>query len=76
MAGRPFPSRINATSIFYPASGYRYGSGLYNRGTNGYYWSVSLTSQTYGYYLPFLESGVSPANGNHRFLGFSVRAVQ
>ncbi len=76
VAGRRFTSRINGNSIFFPASGYRYGTGLNNRGTYGYYWSASINSQTYGYGLNFSASGVTPARDNGRFYGFSVRAVQ
>ena len=76
VAGRRFTSRINGNSIFFPASGYRSGTGLNNRGSNGYYWSASLYSQTYGYFLYFDSTGVYPAYYNHRFNGFSVRAVQ
>ena len=76
VAGRRFTSRINGNSIFFPASGYRYGTGLSNRGSRGDYWSSSLRSQTNGYYLHFNASGVTPANSDNRFYGFSVRAVQ
>ena len=76
VAGRRFTSRINGNSIFFPASGYRNGTGLVNRGSNGNYWSSSLSSQTIGYYLNFYSGGVLPANGSYRFYGFSVRAVQ
>ena len=76
VAGRRFTSRINGNSIFFPASGYRYGTGLNDRGTRGDYWSASLSSQTYGYHLNFNASGVNPANSNYRCHGFSVRAVQ
>lgn len=76
VTGRRFTSRINGNSIFFPASGYRYGSGLLGRGTYGFYWSVSLSSQAYGYYPNFYESGVYPASNGSRFSGFSVRAVQ
>ena len=76
VAGRRFTSRINGNSIFFPASGYRNGTGLNNRGTYGYCWSSSLSSQTLGYYLNFSSGGVNPAGSNIRFLGFSVRAVQ
>lgn len=76
VAGRRFTSRINGNSIFFPASGYRNGSGLSNRGSDGYYWSASLYSQTGGYYLYFDSTGVLPANNYIRFYGFSVRAVQ
>ena len=76
VAGRRFTSRINGNSIFFPASGYRRGAGLSSRGSNGYYWSASLYSQTYGYRLGFDSGGVNPANHDTRFFGFSVRAVQ
>ena len=76
VAGRRFTSRINGNSIFFPASGLRYGTGLYYRGTYGHYWSASLYSQAYGYGLYFDASGVTPAYYNNRFYGFSVRAVQ
>ena len=76
VTGRRFTSRINGNSIFFPASGFRYGTGLNNRGSNGCYWSASLSSRTYGYGLNFNSTGVYPANGNDRFYGFSVRAVQ
>ena len=76
VAGRRFTSRINGNSIFFPASGHRSGTGLYNRGSFGYYWSSSLTSQTNGYNLYFNSEGVYPAGNYNRFIGFSVRAVQ
>ena len=76
VAGRRFTSRINGNSIFFPASGYRDGTGLSNRGSYGVYWSASLYSQTGGFYLLFSASAVNPAYYNTRFLGFSVRAVQ
>jgi hypothetical protein len=76
VAGRRFTSRINGNSIFFPASGGRYGTGLNNRGSSGYYWSASLHSQAYGCSLYFNSGGVSPAYNDYRFDGFSVRAVQ
>ena len=76
VAGRRFTSRINGNSIFFPASGNRYGTGLNDRGSYGYYWSASLYSQTSGYSLSFYSTGVNPAYYNGRFYGFSVRAVQ
>ena len=74
--GRRFTSRINGNSIFFPASGYRNGTSLNDRGTIGNYWSSSLSSQTNGCHLNFSESGVRPAYYGSRFYGFSVRAVQ
>ena len=76
VAGRRFTSRINGNSIFFPAAGSRNGTGLYNRGTGGYYWSASLDSAASGYRLDFSSGGVGPAISDSRFIGFSVRAVQ
>ena len=76
VAGRRFTSRINGNSIFFPASGSRYGAGLYDRGSYGRYWSSSLHSSPNGYNLSFSSGGVGPAINSNRFNGFSVRAVQ
>ena len=76
VAGRRFTSRINGNSIFFPASGYRNGTGLDSRGTGGIYWSASLYSAAYGYGLSFSSGDVLPASNDRRFYGFSVRAVQ
>ena len=76
VAGRRFTSRINGNSIFFPASGFRNGTGLYGHGSDGYYWSSSLLSSAIGYGLYFNSGGVDPAYNSLRFNGFSVRAVQ
>ena len=76
VAGRRFTSRINGNSIFFPASGYRSGTGLDSHGSDGYYWSSSLYSSASGYGLNFDSGGVGPADNGNRFSGFSVRAVQ
>ena len=76
VAGRRFTARINGNSIFFPAAGNRYDTGLNSHGSSGFYWSSSLYSSTYGYHLYFHSTGVSPANNNLRFCGFTVRAVQ
>ena len=76
VAGRRFTSRINGNSIFFPASGYYNGTSLYNRGSNGYYWSSSYVSETYAYILYFNSGGVYPADSSLRRCGFTARAVQ
>jgi hypothetical protein len=76
VAGRRFTSRINGNSIFFPASGYYIGTTLYNRGSNGRYWSSSYLSATDAYYLSFNSSNVYPANSSSRRYGFTARAVQ
>ena len=74
--GRRFISRNNGNSIFFPAAGSRYGAGLDNRGSYGYYWSSSRDSADYSRSLYFGSAGVDPSYNVVRFLGFSVRAVQ
>ena len=74
--GMEFISKKNGNSIFFPASGDRRGTSLYDRGSNGYYWSSSLYSSAGGYGMDFYSGGVYPASRNYRFYGFSVRAVQ
>ena len=68
----------SASTIWYPASGYRfnYDGSLSNVRGYGYYWSAS----PYLYYaccLCFSSSGsVGPSNGNGRASGLSVRCLQ
>ena len=38
---------LNGNSIFLPAAGYRYGTGLDRAGSYGYYWSASPSSNSY-----------------------------
>ena len=76
IAGRRFTSRINGNSIFFPASGYRDGTSLYNRGSYGYYWSAS-PNRYYAYSLRFYAADrVAPSFSNFRSGGFSVRCVR
>ena len=68
----------DASTIWYPASGYRYGDAgaLSNVGDTGDYWSVSPNSY-YAYSLRFNYIGsVYPSNSNYRAYGFGVRCVQ
>ncbi len=74
--GRLFTSNINGASLFFPAAGYRWSSGLYDTSTDGYYWSRTL-------YTSYLSNACclyfrSDSFGNHnvnRMMGLSVRAV-
>ena len=74
--GMRFTSKINGNSIFFPCSGFGYGTTWYYRGSIGYYWSGSLYSATNGRSLGFGSGGVYPQDNNDRFYGFAVRAVQ
>ena len=67
----------NGNSIFLPAAGYRSGTGLYSRGSYGYYWSATL----YDYYsddachLYFYDGNRYRNSWAGRSVGFSVRPV-
>ena len=63
-------------SIFLPAAGYRSGSLLRYAGSDGYYWSSSLStySPDYAFVLDFSSYYVGRRSGN-RYYGFSVRPV-
>ena len=65
------------THIFFSASGFANGTGVYNRGSNGYYWSSSLhPSYSYvGLHLGFRSGSVNPQDDNNRYNGFCVRSV-
>ena len=76
VAGRVFTSKINGKVVFFPASGYYYGTTLYYRGSSGLYWASTLYSSTNGRRLYFYASGVYPQDYYNRFYGFSVRPVQ
>ncbi|MBR4848617.1 MAG: hypothetical protein IKV07_04590 [Bacteroidaceae bacterium] len=66
----------NGNSIFLPAAGYRYGTGVYYRGYDGYYWSGSLSSgiSFRAYYLCFNDDYYDWSYDS-RCCGRSVRPV-
>ena len=68
-------SKKNGNSIFLPA-GYRYDSDLNDVGSNGYYWSSSLSTRNSGSacFLYFYSSNVYLL-GRIRYRGRFVRAV-
>ena len=67
----------NGNSIFLPAAGYRDGSEVGSRGSDGYYWSSSLGSSysyyAYGFY--FSSGGYDWDFYCFRYRGLSVRPV-
>ena len=68
----------SASTIWYPASGCRFGSdgGLSNVGDNGYCWSASPNGYC-AHYLYFNSIGnVNPSSFSNRANGFSVRCLQ
>ena len=67
----------NGNSIFLPAAGYRNGTGVYDRGGDGHYWSSSLYSSDShnAYYLYFISSGSCGWSCDFRGYGLTVRPV-
>lgn len=76
--GRKITSNINGNSIFLPAAGYRWDSGLYNAGDYGSYWSSTLygnyPSRAYG--LDFYSGDAFWIHDSRRYYGRSVRPVR
>ena len=75
--GRKFTSKINGSSVFLPAAGYRWGGGLYNVGTRGYYWSSTPYGEDLAYDLYFNSSEFGHGfNNYYRNYGLPVRPVR
>ena len=74
--GYKVTSKKNGNSIFLPAAGDRLGTDLYNRGSNGGYWSSSLDSY-YGSNACYLYFGCGYLDwyDGSRCGGRSVRPV-
>ena len=66
----------NGKSIFLPAAGYRYGTGVSRRGSSGYYWSSSLSSDLSSCACDLgFDSDYLYSYYDHRCGGHSVRPV-
>lgn len=65
------------THIFFPASGLASGTGVYGRGSDGLYWSSSLSTSLSGngHYLYFSSGYIYPQGSSRRYYGFCVRSV-
>lgn len=61
--------------VFLPTAGYRYGVSWYYVGSDGYYWSSTLTSSG-AYSLSFNSGNINPEDGYSRNFGFTVRCVR
>ena len=72
--GRKFTAS-NGNYIFFPAAGGVFGGSLYNRGSNGTYWSRSFDSSSNAWRLD-LDSSERVVNAEYRGYGFSVRPVR
>ena len=66
----------NGNSIFLPEAGYRVGTELYSRGSEGMYWSSQLHANLnyHAHHLHFLNT-TPYQNFNERYTGRSVRPV-
>lgn len=74
--GRLVKSKTNSNSIFLPAAGGRGGTGLYNVGSYGDYWSSSLdTDDPYSAWHVNFSFGTVYRNHSDRYGGLSVRPV-
>ena len=64
-------------AAFLPAAGYRFGTGVNNVGSYGYYWSSAPNEdyEDYAYRMYFDSGSVSTINYN-RYLGYAVRLVR
>lgn len=66
----------NGNSIFLPAAGYRYDTGVYGRGSNGYCWSGTLgENQSDNAYGLYFGSGGRDWSSGYRYRGRTVRPV-
>ena len=74
--GRLFTA-ANGNSVFLPAAGRRWDGGLYNDGSNGVYWSSSLSTDylLVAWYLYFVSDDDLMDYTYYRIYGFSVRPV-
>ena len=74
--GRLFTSKKNGQTLFLPAAGCRYDSGLGDAGSYGYYWSSSLnTDYPYFAWVFGFYSFDYYMNFSNRGYGFTVRPV-
>lgn len=74
-----FTNKSDASKyIFLPAAGYRSGTGLNSQGSNGIYWSSSVSegNSDSGQELFFDNNGTVNVIYYHRYYGNSVRAVK
>ena len=74
--GKKVTSKTNGSSIFLPATGYRYNSSLYDAGSYGSWWSSSLsTGYPYKAWSVDFSSGDVSRYSDYRCYGQSVRPV-
>ena len=65
-----------AGAVFLPAAGYRYGAGVGNVGSYGYYWSSSVFNGNNAYSVYFGSGRLYPQSNDYRSYAYSVRLVK
>ena len=68
-------TNIGLAPLFFVRSGGVRGTTLFEFGLNGVYWSSTVNSASYGYYLYYNSNVLSPANRYDRGYGRSVRCI-
>ena len=71
-----FSQLETAGVVFLPCAGYRYGSSVYDVGSDGYYWSATPYVTDYARYVYFYSTSAYTYYWNYRYYGQSVRLVQ
>jgi hypothetical protein len=74
-APNAFTTIMNTHPLYFSRSGGLNGTTLYSFGGYGSYWSSTVYSPTYAYYLLFYSGELYPANRNYRSLGRSLRCL-
>ena len=68
-------NKLRTNPLFFVRGGYVYGSSLYDRASDGYYWSSTVYGSGYAYVAYFYSSYIYSANDNSRYVGFPVRCL-
>ena len=68
-------SALRSNPVNFILSGYVLSSSRRDQGSYGYYWSSTVYSSSYAYYLYLNTSNAYPAHYSHKYNGFSVRCI-
>ncbi len=74
-APNAFTTIMNTHPLYFIRSGYLNDTTLYSFGAYGYYWSSTVNSSSYAYYLYFVSTALRPAYSSSRYVGRSVRCL-
>ena len=66
---------LRSSPVNLALSGYIYNGSFYFQNYSGQYWSSTVGTDKYAYYLSLNASDVSPASGNRNYQGRSVRCI-